>query len=1354
MGSSSEKVTVGYWYKLLLHYGWCKGPIDAFLELRGGDRTAWKGLLTQSGRISVKKPSLWGGEEAEGGLDGDFDVMFGEADQLPNDYLSTQLGADQPTYRGKATGVWRGGKYGAMNPYPKPLSFKLRRILKGWDNDECWYPEKAAVPLAPSSSLAVYFALDVSGSMQTETANGFSRLANMQAAVNAGLQFIADSILADGANVDICVVAWASSYSNVLYRGCDMADIAAIQAWVSALTVAGETNFAAAFGLLGSFLAGAPKDSDHVALFITDGMPGVSEMTPEQVAQNAADIVTGTSAAIYGVNIDLEATNYTKYVDNTAHDGVPVISGDNPDALTNLIQLATYSLVGMNPAHILYDSLTARDMQGEPVGLINDASFRAAADRLHAEGCGLCTTFEDEDIEDFQQRILNVIGGALSQSRIDGLYYLDLIRGDHDIELLPIITADDIIDFSAEPTNVTESVNQIIVEWFDPQTKEVRTTPPIQALGAIQAAGGVVSDTRSYPEIPLEALAIEVGLRDLYATATPLSRFKLTVNRRHWNLRPGKVFRLQHPAEGIGDLVCVVGDIDCGTLRDGKVKLVALQDVFTFPDSVYVAAESGMATPPDNTPVVPSYQRAIEAPYIVLAGSISKAELPLVSEDAGYFMAMAAQPQTGINYGLYTSADDIDYTFSGLEDWCPTALISDEASQLGETFTLVSGFGLDDIAVGSWALWDDEILRVDAIDIVASSITLKRGCADTLPMPHTAMSRIWFCSDWAGTDGKEYVVGDELYIKMATRTGVDILPLDSAIATPMTFSQRHSRPYPPAEVRINGLYWPSTTDSPLIVTWSGRDRLLQADSLVGWYENAITAIDVKFDVQLIRINTSQTLYSSTDLATDTITISSNYEGDVQLSITAKSGGVECLQPFIHDFMLGTPEITVTPELRAGTSNYSAAVVTTFDVQLPTYQPGDYLLIAVTVSSTTFPTAPAGWNAIANLFIQGSGGNVGYLRLIGKIADGAEGASLTLSSATAQYFSAVALSILADTYSEPRGSEGSLYEMSSVYSASDPLHKNLAPYWGDRHTLCLSVFGQKVSNDDPVSSPYSAFSYSPSISSANIPNTLICGEPFDVLPAVPISPAAYDLTSSVSRSTGTINFAIRGKFEAERPECIYLKSQSSGGSTVSSMNFVEITGSVSVNKIGDLQLLIVMMYGASAVTITPPPGFSLVTKYGARIAIYKRIITGVETWPETLSFSAALSVSVRFYNFPVGTYADTADILTAAATGSSDNTISAPELVGGAGWEGRSNYALHLVVRDGIGGTEPNYNVTSYPAATVENRANGFNQGSSGGRVSFAIAGGVATDTVAAGTFTYAGQSPWESMTILVKGQPI
>lgn len=144
-GKSSKSVTVGYWYEIAFHSGLGIGPIDAYLEFRGGDMTAWTGEATHSQTIHINAPKLWGGEKDQGGIVGSVDLMFGEAEQQPNSRLAGVFGAQQPAWRGLATLAFF-GRYGAMNPYPQPASHKIRKIKQGWDGD-CWYPGKAAIPM-------------------------------------------------------------------------------------------------------------------------------------------------------------------------------------------------------------------------------------------------------------------------------------------------------------------------------------------------------------------------------------------------------------------------------------------------------------------------------------------------------------------------------------------------------------------------------------------------------------------------------------------------------------------------------------------------------------------------------------------------------------------------------------------------------------------------------------------------------------------------------------------------------------------------------------------------------------------------------------------------------------------------------------------------------------------------------------------------------------------------------------------------------------------------------------------------------------------------------------------------------
>ncbi|CDF82157.1 hypothetical protein PKB_0789 [Pseudomonas knackmussii B13] len=903
MSSGSKKQTVGYWYRILGHYGLSKGPVDAFLELRGGDRTAWKGLLQASGRIHVAAKNLWGGKKSEGGLEGDMDLMFGEADQAPNDYLTANLG-EQPAYRGKFTAVWRGGIYGAMNPYPKTLAFKFRRILKGWDNDTPWYPEKAPIPLVPAEPMALYFALDISGSMADITPNGQSRLANMKSAIVAALQVISDVVLSTDAEVDVMVVGFGtqpSTRTSLMRRRCSKADIADLQAFVNGLSSGLWTYFPAGLIDMPAFFSGAPTDSKQMVFFCTDGAPTTSDssMTAEQIASAAGDLVAAQSGvSVYAMNIDLDDTTYTAYVDNTPDDGVPVIAGDNPDAITNVIISGLGGLIGMNPIHILYDSLTARDMQAEPIGLINDASFRAAADKCFAEGLGLCTTYvpDEEDLEAFQQRICDVIGANLTQSRVDGQYYVDLIRGDYDFDTLPILTSDDVMEFSQEPTNLNEVTNQILVEWFDPQNKEDRTTQPIQAMGAIMASGGVSSETKTYRELPTEGLALRVGARDLQAKATPLSRFNLTTNRRPWKWRPGNYFRLQLPEEGIADMVCIVGDIDTGTHVDGRCRLKAVQDVFAFPDTVYVEPEPGLAGPEDPSPTAAPHQVLIEAPYVELVTSLSNADFAAFPEDAGALLTIATRPSNGLNYSIYSAGEGESLADNGTGDWCPSAAVVEASGYLDTDFTLSDGNDLHLVSIGSWALWGGEIVRVDALDVTASTVTVGRGCADSVPVEHIAGERIYFCGEWAATDGREYVDGETVSAKLLTRTSSVEQTLASAQLLEVEMAQRQFRPYPPRKLRLGGAAYPDTVTGSLVLDWQHSDRVLQADKLLDNEADGVgPEAGVSYTARAYLLPGGALATEATGVVGVTTDITPATTGDYRVELFSVRGGLESYQ---------------------------------------------------------------------------------------------------------------------------------------------------------------------------------------------------------------------------------------------------------------------------------------------------------------------------------------------------------------------------------------------------------------------------------------------------------------------------
>jgi len=151
MGGRSKEQTVGYRYRIGMHMVLCHGPVDAVQEIQIGDRPAWGDASRAPlptgyglGRLSIYRPTLFGGDEREGGVVGDLDVLSGHAGQGRNDYLTSLLGAAIPAFRGVLSIVARKIMYAANNHYLKPWAVRVRRFTAGW-HGEPWAPLDAEV---------------------------------------------------------------------------------------------------------------------------------------------------------------------------------------------------------------------------------------------------------------------------------------------------------------------------------------------------------------------------------------------------------------------------------------------------------------------------------------------------------------------------------------------------------------------------------------------------------------------------------------------------------------------------------------------------------------------------------------------------------------------------------------------------------------------------------------------------------------------------------------------------------------------------------------------------------------------------------------------------------------------------------------------------------------------------------------------------------------------------------------------------------------------------------------------------------------------------------------------------------
>jgi hypothetical protein len=571
------------------------------------------------------------------------------------------------------------------------------------------------------------------------------------------------------------------------------------------------------------------------------------------------------------------------------------------------VVLAGGAIKAMNPAHILYQCLTDRRMRGLPRARLDDASYRVAADKLYAEGFGLCLRWRRTDsLANFVQTILNHIGAAQFTDRTTGLVKLRLIRDDYDPATLPLFTYDsgllgiDDDDSGAQPAGT----NEVIVKYVRPgdgSDGQVR----VQNGASIQSTGAIAGTTTDYPGIPTPELALRVAQRDLRAAAGFVKRFKVRLDRRGYQVEPGSVFRISDPQRNINNMVLRAGRIEDGVLTNGTITITALQDVFGLPTTSYVGVQPPGWTPPDTSAQAVVNRRLMEVPYRDLAHQLGAGDLGSLAPTAGYLMAIAQRPTAlSMNFSLLdrvgSSGNFID---RGTGSFAPTALLVAAIGRTDTAVTVGAGTDLQQVNVGSAAVIDDEIVRIDSINAATGAITLGRGCCDTLPAGHAAGARIWFYDDANGVDQTEYTTGLGVQVKLLTRTGTALLPEALAGVDSLTLVQRQYRPYPPGNLQVNGQRYPSVVSGPLTVSYSFRDRGLQADQLIDTLQGNIGPesgttyiMRVYSGATLKRTVTGLTAASWTYLDVDAA--ADGYLQMVRLVLSASRNSVESLQS--HD----------------------------------------------------------------------------------------------------------------------------------------------------------------------------------------------------------------------------------------------------------------------------------------------------------------------------------------------------------------------------------------------------------------------------------------------------------------------
>ncbi len=504
---------------------------------------------------------------------------------------------------------------------------------------------------------------------------------------------------------------------------------------------------------------------------------------------------------------------------------------------------------GMNASHMLWEVNTNPEWgRGMPAELLDENSFIYAANQLCVERFGLCLAwFRRETIKDFIPILINHIGGAQYIDRETGKLTFRLIRDDYDPADLPVFGPDSGLlrieedDSSAEET----AFNEVSITGFDPVTKQ-DITLSAHNLASIQSVEEIISNAITFKGLATHDIVARVAAREIKAQSTGQRRFTCYFDRRGWRIKPAMPFKISWPAKGINEMIVRGGEIlDEG----GELQLKVVQDVFGMPKNTYITPQPPIWTPPNRIPAPVSDAEMFEANYRDFYLRSTESQRSEIDEGDSVIGVVAAPPDgvSTYTYDLATHGPAEVYATRGQSGYTGRTKLVYDCAPLDTTIWLdidmLGGF-LNEWVPGMVAMIGDEQIGVMLVDEETGEATVKRGVADTLPRAHNIDDTVWLVDDDIASDYREYMDGEAVKAKPLPRTTTAVLDIAEATELSVTVDQRIVRPYPPGNLKVDDVSVYDLPDSedeypePLL-TWTHRDRILQADQVVGHTEASI-----------------------------------------------------------------------------------------------------------------------------------------------------------------------------------------------------------------------------------------------------------------------------------------------------------------------------------------------------------------------------------------------------------------------------------------------------------------------------------------------------------------------------------
>ena len=571
--------------------------------------------------------------------------------------------------------------------------------------------------------------------------------------------------------------------------------------------------------------------------------------------------------------------------------------------------------VDINPIHKIREILTDDTAMNKSETSINDDNFMKAADRIYDEGLGISWSITEKSCIEAINELCYHIESGIRVNRQTGLYEMVLFRDDwFDESEIHTISENKIKSMQYEITNADEVINQVNVNYYDRDNIK-NSSFSISENGLIQTLNRVNAETLDFPYFMNMRNAEIVANWKLKQLSTGAFKGSFTTGcreARKWNRYD--LIRLPWSKRWIGTILVRIMSINLGNPTNNEVSI----DFIEVVPSTGIMNTSIVIDDPIDKPLPPQpcQYEPFEMPYYlaVMALGQRKADEELAYEsNFGLVGTVAEKPQENSLYAVMMTNNGDEWVRAGSIQYSQTADLDQIISKTSSSFTVKKWKKIANISAGTlikcgrdWLGTPGEWMAFQGIDPYTGIVSVKRGALDTQPQEWGIDTKLYFCGNDVAFDETEYVAGEEVLVSALTTTPSGVLEQGGSI--PIEMKARAIRPYPPANVKINGEYWPEVIDGDLTLTWVDRNRVQQTGGeILGWFDNGVTLeagvnyqlILTEFDENQVELNT-QSINVGT-LNTYTMTSTSMLANTRTIEILLKSvrDGYECAQSFAH-----------------------------------------------------------------------------------------------------------------------------------------------------------------------------------------------------------------------------------------------------------------------------------------------------------------------------------------------------------------------------------------------------------------------------------------------------------------------